>query len=624
MSIERLGHYRLLQQIGAGGMGEVYRARDERLDRDVAIKILPVSNRNDIPARSRLFDEARAASQLNHAHICTIYEINEENGVTFIAMEYVAGRSLNAIIPPQGLPTEQVICYGTQISDALAHAHQRHIVHRDLKPANVTVTPDGNAKVLDFGLATRLRTEEIEEVTRSQVNLDKSEPIAGTLPYIVPEQLLGKAADARSDIWSLGILLYEMACGRRPFSGHSGFELTSAILRDPPPSLPEHVPAGLAGVIRKCLMKDPAARYQNASEVRSALETLDSTRVSSPAVAEAPQIAGSRGARLTLVAVGVAALLAVLFALDIGDVRERLLHPGAASEVRSLAVLPLANLSGDASQDFFSDGMTAELIREISEITRLRVVSRTSVMNYKGTHTPLPQIARELKVDALLEGSITRSKNRVRIAVGLYGGASERELWSETFERNVNDVLALEDEVAHAVAVKIRLKIAPSPGTPASINTEAYDSYLKGRYSLDQGSADDLKLAFVYFRQRVEKAPQYAPLYAGLADAYALLPFYTDTRPSEAFPQAKEAAAKALRLDPTLAEAHASMAYVMNYYDWDRSGAEREFKHALELDPNDAATHHAYGRFLASMGRVDEARAELSRAQELDPLSLLI
>ena len=624
MSIERLGHYRLLQQIGAGGMGEVYRARDERLDRDVAIKILPVSNRNDIPARSRLFDEARAASQLNHAHICTIYEINEENGVTFIAMEYVAGRSLNAIIPPQGLPTEQVICYGTQISDALAHAHQRHIVHRDLKPANVTVTPDGNAKVLDFGLATRLRTEEIEEVTRSQVNLDKSEPIAGTLPYIVPEQLLGKAADARSDIWSLGILLYEMACGRRPFSGHSGFELTSAILRDPPPSLPEHVPAGLAGVIRKCLMKDPAARYQNASEVRSALETLDSTRVSSPAVAEAPQIAGSRGARLTLVAVGVAALLAVLFALDIGDVRERLLHPGAASEVRSLAVLPLANLSGDASQDFFSDGMTAELIREISKITRLRVVSRTSVMNYKGTHTPLPQIARELKVDALLEGSITRSKNRVRIAVGLYGGASERELWSETFERNVNDVLALEDEVAHAVAVKIRLKIAPSPGTPASINTEAYDSYLKGRYSLDQGSADDLKLAFVYFRQRVEKAPQYAPLYAGLADAYALLPFYTDTRPSEAFPQAKEAAAKALRLDPTLAEAHASMAYVMNYYDWDRSGAEREFKHALELDPNDAATHHAYGRFLASMGRVDEARAELSRAQELDPLSLLI
>jgi serine/threonine protein kinase/Flp pilus assembly protein TadD len=624
MSIERLGHYRLLQQIGAGGMGEVYRARDERLDRDVAIKILPVRNRNDIPARSRLLDEARAASQLNHAHICTIYEINEENGVTFIAMEYVAGRSLNAVIPPDGLPTEQVIRYGTQISDALAHAHQRHIVHRDLKPANVTVTPDGNAKVLDFGLATRLRTDEIEEVTRSLVNFNKSEPIAGTLPYIAPEQLRGEAADARSDIWSLGILLYEMATGSRPFSGHSGFELTSAILRDPPPPLPERVPAGLAGVIRKCLMKDPAARYQNASEVRSALQTLDSTAVSNPAVADVPQTAGSRVAPLTWVAVGLAALIALLFALNIGGVRERLLHLSATSEIRSLAVLPLANLSGDASQDFFSDGMTAELIREISKITRLRVVSRTSVMNYKGTHTPLPQIARELKADALLEGSVARSENRVRIAVGLYDGASDRELWSETFERNLNDVLALEDEVAHAIAVKIRLKIASSPGTPASINPEAYDSYLKGRYSLDQGSADDLKLTFVYFHQGIEKAPQYAPLYAGLADAYALLPFYTDTRPSEAFPQAKEAAAKALQLDPTLAEAHASMAYVMNYYDWDRSGAEREFKHALELDPNDAAAHHAYGRFLASMGRVDEARAELNRAQELDPLSLVI
>ena len=266
--------------------------------------------------------------------------------------------------------------------------------------------------------------------------------------------------------------------------------------------------------------------------------------------------------------------------------------------------------------------MTAELIREISKITQLRVVSRTSVMRYKGTHTPLPQIARELKVNALLEGSVARSGNHVRIAVGLYDGASERELWSGTFDRNLNDVLALEDEVAHAIAVQVRLKIASSPGTRASINPEAYDLYLKGRYALGQGSADDLNLAFVYFRQGIEKDPQYAPLYAGLADGYARLPFYTDTRPSEAFPKAKEAAAKALQLEPTLAEAHASMAYVLNYYDWDRSGAEQEFKHALELDPNDAAAYHAYGRFLASMGRVDEARAELSRAQELDPLSL--
>jgi serine/threonine-protein kinase len=615
MAIERLGHYRLLERIGAGGMGEVYRARDERLDRDVAIKILPLNVRDDPRARDRLLEEARSASQLNHSHICTIYEVNEEDSIAFIAMEYVAGRSLSAIIPPEGLPTEQVVRYGTQIADALAHAHQRRIVHRDLKPANVTVTPDGIAKVLDFGLATRLCTEELEAVTVSQVKLGESGPLAGTLPYMAPEQLRGDPADARSDIWALGVLLYEMASGHRPFSGRSGFELTSAILRDPPPPLPDHVPAGLVAVVRKCILKDPAARYQSAADVQSALETIESTPVSRPALPKARASVGPRMALLTWVIVGLAVLFVVLFTLNIGGLRERLVHRSTAPAIRSLAVLPLANLSGDTSQDFFADGMTAELIREVSKIAQLRVVSRTSVMSYKGTHTPLPQIARELKVNALLEGSVARSGNQVRVAVGLYDGASERELWSGIFDRNLNDLLALEDEVGHAIAVQIRLKFAPSPGTRAGINPEAYDLYLKGRYSLDQGTQDDLKLAFVYFRQGIEKDPQYAPLYAGLADAYARLPFYTDTRPTEAFPEAKDAAAKALQLEPTLAEAHASMAYVMNYYDWDRPGAEQEFKHALELNPNDAATYHAYGRFLASMGRVDEARAELNRAQ---------
>jgi serine/threonine-protein kinase len=622
MAIERLGHYRLLERIGAGGMGEVYRARDERLDREVAIKILPPDVRDDLRARDRLLEEARSASQLNHSHICTIYEVNQEDSIAFIAMEYVAGRPLSAIIPPESLPTEEVVRYGTQIADALAHAHQRQIVHRDLKPANVTVTPDGVAKVLDFGLAVRLRSEELEAVTLSQLNLGDSEPLAGTLPYMAPEQLRGDPVDARCDIWALGVLLYEMASGHRPFLGRSGFTVTSAILRDPPPPLPDYVPAGLTAVIRKCMSKDPAARYQSAGEVRSALETLESTAVSRPRLPATRASAGPRRALFTWVTVGLAVSLAVLFTLNIKGLRERIVHPRTAPVIRSLAVLPLANLSGDPSQDFFADGMTAELIREVSKIKQLRVVSRTSVMSYKGTHTPLPQIARELGVNALLEGSVGRSGNHVRIAVGLYDGASERELWSGTFDRDLNDVLSLEDEVAHAMALQIRLKLASSPGARASVNPQAYDLYLKGRYALDQDSANDLNLAFVYFRQGIEKDPQYAPLYAGLADAYGLLPFYTDTRPSEAFPKAKEAAAKALQLEPTLAEAHASMAYVLNYYDWDRPGAEREFKRSLELDPNDAAAHHAYGRFLASMGRVDEARAELGRAQELDPLSL--
>ena len=620
MRIERLGHYRLLERIGAGGMGEVYRAHDERLERDVAIKIVLPGVSDDLPAR--LLDEARSASRLNHSNICTIYEVGEENGVAFIAMEFIAGRPLSEIIPRDGLPTEQVLRYGTQIADALAHAHQRHIVHRDLKPANVAVTPDCNAKVLDFGLATKVRAEEIDVVTRSAANLRDSEPLAGTLPYMAPEQLRGEPANTRCDIWALGVLLYEAACGRRPFAGHSGVELTSAILRDPPSPLPDHVPAGLVSVMRKCMAKDPAARYQSAGEVRSALEMLASTSGTSVARAVAPAGAGSRKAAWTWVIVGLAALSAVVLAANLGGLRERLVRRSATPTIRSLAVLPLANLSGDASQDFFSDGMTAELIREVSKIADLRVVSQTSVMGYKGGQTPLPQIARELKVDALLEGSVVRSGDHVRIAVGLYDGASERKLWSETFDRSLSDVLAVEDEVGHAIAVQIRLKTASSPATRTSINPEAYDLYLKGRYSLDQGSESDLKLALVYFRDGIQKDPQYSPLYAGLADSYARLPFYTDAHPNEAFPKAKAAAAKALQLDPNLPEAHASMAYVLNYYDWDRSGAEKEFKRALELNPNHAATHEAYGRFLASLGRLDEARAEQNRAQELDPLSL--
>ena len=537
MRIERLGHYRLLELIGAGGMGEVYRACDERLGRDVAIKILPVSIQDEPPARRRLLAEARSASQLNHAHICTIYEVGEESGVAFIAMEYIAGRALNAIIPPCGFSTEQVVHYGTQVADGLAHAHARRIIHRDLKPANVMVTPDGKAKVLDFGLATQLRAEEIEEMTRSRVNFGESEPLAGTLPYMAPEQLRFEPVDLRSDIWALGVVLYEIASDHQPFSGHSGFEISSAILRDSPPPLPGHISTALAAVIRKCMAKDPAARYQQAGEVRSALETLGSIAPSNPGV---PAVAYERRRppQLTWAVASLAVLVALLFALNIGGLRERFLSRSAAHPIHSLAVLPLANLSGDTAQDFFADGMTAELIGELSKIRELRVVSRTSVMDYKGKHTPLPQIARDLKVDALLEGNVARSGNHVRISLGLYDGPSERETWSETFERDLKDVIALEDEVAHAVAVRIRLKISSSSGTRrTSANPEAYDLYLKGRYALDQGTEDGPKLALVYFRQGIEKDSQYAPLYAGLADAYSRLPFLYGHTSQRGFPQ---------------------------------------------------------------------------------------
>ncbi len=622
MAIERLGHYRLLERIGIGGMGEVYRARDERLDRDAAIKVLPLSIRGNLPACNRLLDEARSASQLNHAHICTIFEVGEESGVAFIAMEYIAGRPLSAIIQPDGLPTEQVLRYGTQIADALAHAHQRRIVHRDLKPANVIVTPDGNAKVLDFGLATRLRAEEIEVVTRSQVMLSESEPLAGTLPYMAPEQLRGEPADARADIWALGVLLYEMASGHRPFSGHSGFELSSAILRDPPPQLPDHVPVGLAAMIRKCLVKDLAARYQNAGEVRSALETLGSTAASIPAPRTAPSAVGFQPAVYAWVAVGLAALLAILFASNIGGLRERLMGQSTASGIRSLAVLPLENLSRDPSEEYFADGMTEELTTQLAQITALRVISRTSVMRYKDSKKSLPQVAKELQVEAVVEGSVTRSGDRVRITAQLIQASTDEHLWAKSYEGDARDVLGLQQEVAKAIADEVKVQLTPQEqmrlSSPLPVTPAAHEAYLKGNY-LNKGTSAQQGKARGYFEEAIRIDANYAPAYAGLAD------YYWSTlglRPRDAMPKAKENALKAVELDPDLAQAHYELAAVHFYGDWDWTGAEKEFRHALELNPGDAESHRFYSFFLAARGRKEEALAESRKAQELDPLSI--
>ncbi|MFZ0736911.1 MAG: protein kinase [Candidatus Acidiferrales bacterium] len=621
MAIERLGHYRVLEQIGTGGMGEVYRARDESLDRDAAIKILPLSIRTDLPARNRLLDEARSASQLNHSHICTIYEVSEEDGIAFIAMEYVAGRPLSAIIPCDGLPTEQVVRYGTQIADALAHAHQRRIVHRDLKPANVTVTPDGNAKVLDFGLATRLPAEELEVATRSRVNLGEAEPLAGTLPYLAPEELHGGPANEQTDIWALGVLLYEMASGRRPFLGNSGFELTSAILRDPPPPLPDHVPAGLGAVIRKCLVKDPAVRYQSAGEVRSALETLGST----PTVTVAPRVAPpgvrSRMAVFIWVIVGLAVLCAILVAVNVGGLRERLVHRNTTPAIHSLAVLPLENLSRDPAEEYFADGMTEELTTQLAQISALRVTSRTSVMRYKDTKKSLPQLAKELHVDAVVEGSVTQSGDRVRITAQLIQASTDKHLWAKSYEGDARDVLGLQQDVAKAIADEVNVQLTPQEQTrlssPRPVSPAAHEVYLKGNY-LNKGTSAQQEKAKGYFEQAIQLDGNYAPAYAGLADYYWSAP---DLRPRDAMPKAKENALRALELDPDLAQAHYELAAVHFYGDWDWAGAEKEFRRALELNPSDAEGHRFYSIFLAALGRKEEALVESRKAQELDPLS---
>ncbi len=622
MAIERLGHYRLLEQVGAGGMGEVYRARDERLDRDVAIKILPLSHRDNLPARNRLLDEARSASQLNHSHICTVYEVGEDNGVAFIAMEFVAGRPLSTIIPTDGLPTEQVLHYGTQIADALAHAHQRRVVHRDLKPANVAVTSDGDAKVLDFGLATRLEIEQLEAVTLSRANFADSQPLAGTLPYMAPEQLRGETADARSDIWALGVVLFEAASGRRPFSGRSGFDLISAILRDPPPPLPDHVPAGLAAVIRKCISKDPAARYQSAGEVRSALETLGSTIALVAAPRTTPLAPSSLPKVYVLVATGLTALSILIFAVNIGGWRERLMRPSRVPGIRSLAVLPLDNLSRNPSEEYFADGMTEELTTQLTQISALRVISRTSVMRYKDSKKPLPQIAKELGVEAVVEGSVLRADDRVRITAQLIQASTDEQLWAESYEGDARDVLTLQQDVAKAIADEVKVQLTPQEQTelssPRPVSPAAHEAYLRGNY-LNTGNAEQQRKAKEYFEEAIRIDASYAPAYAGLADYYWST---LDLRPRDAMPKAKENALKALELDPHLAQAHYELAAVHFYGDWDWTGAETEFRRALVLNRSDSESHRFYSFFLAALGRKQEALAEIRKAQDLDPLSI--
>jgi eukaryotic-like serine/threonine-protein kinase len=622
MAIERLGRYRLLEQIGTGGMGVVYRARDERLDRDTAIKILPPGIRDDLPARNRLLDEARSASQLNHSHICSVYEVGEESGVSFIAMEYVAGRPLSAVIPPDGLPTEQVIHFGVQISDALAHAHLRRVVHRDLKPDNILVSREGNIKVLDFGLATRMQDEEIAVVTRSQAMLSESDPLAGTLPYMAPEQLRGESADSRADIWALGVLLYEMTCGRRPFWAQTGFEVISAILRDPPPPLPENVPPGLAAIIRKCLMKDPAARYQSAAEVRSALETLGSGMASIPLTPAATSTPGTQHSPIFWGVLGMVAVMVILVAADVGGLRDRVARRSAMSGLRSLAVLPLQNLSGDPAEDYYADGMTEELTTQLAQISALRVISRTSAMRYKDTKKSLPQVAHELQVDAVVEGSVMRSGDRVRITAQLIQASNDKHLWARSYEGDSRDVLGLQQDVAKAIADEIEVELTPQEQTrlsnPRPVNPAAHEAYLKGNY-LNKGSSAQQIKAKDYFEQAIRIDPNYGPAYAGLADYYwsAL-----SIRPRDAMPKAKENALHALELDPDLAQAHYELAAIHFYGDWDWAGAEKEFRRAIEFSPSDAESHRFYSFFLAALDRKEEAATEIRMAQELDPLSV--
>jgi TolB-like protein len=625
----RFGPYQVLSRLGAGGMGEVWRARDPRLEREVALKVLPAIAVADETARARLLREARMAAKLNHPSVCTIHEVGEAEGQAYIAMELVAGQSLADRLAAGRLPMEQAIRLGQQMADALAHAHEHSVVHRDFKAANVIVTPEGRAKVLDFGLAKPLVGRDLEAATTlTQASLTEAGEVVGTLAYMAPEQLRGKPADARSDVWALGVVLYEMAAGKRPFAGETGFEVSSAILSQRPRALPATVPPALATVVERCLAKEPSQRYQRAGEVRSALEAM----LSGSAPAAWPGWRASLATHRWPVALAVvSSVIVILAGLDVGGLRSRLLGRGnGGGRAIRMAVLPFANLSGDPEQEYLSDGLTQEMIAQLGRLhpETLSVIARTSVMRYKKAETPIDQIGRELGVQYVLEGSAQREGSRVRITAELIRVGNQTQLWSESFEREMSGILALQSDVARKVASALALKLLPAEKTSLAnvrgVNAEAYDAYLKAAAHWARLTPQGLDTAEHYLTVALEKDPGYARGYAGMALVWACRQQMGLAPPREAGPKARAAALRAVELDDSVAEAHFALANILTWTDWDWPAAAREWERAMELGPADAVSIAGYSHYLTIVGRRDEAMRQIERAIELDPFNALI
>jgi len=628
---ERLGHYSLLEKVGEGGMGVVYRARDEHLGRDVALKVLPAGTLGDESARRRFRAEAEALARLNHPHIATVHDFATQDGTDFLVMEFVPGSSLAGRLAGGSLPEKEVLRLGMQVASALEEAHANRIVHRDLKPANIRLTAKGDAKVLDFGLAKLLRP--LDEVNTQ--SLTQSQAVVGTLPYMAPEQLRAEAVDARTDIYAFGCVVHEMATGQRPFRETVSATLTDAILNRPassPRQLAPRLSGELERIILKCLEKDPENRYQSAKELG-----VDLRRLAAPSgvsVAPSPR-APARGTIAALVrsaqrplplGIGVTLVaVALLLGFNVGGLRDRLLGQPAGSKIESLAVLPLDNLSGDPAQEYFADGMTEALITELSKISALKVISRTSALRYKDTDKPMPQIARELGVTGLIEGSVAREGDQVRITVQLIHGPTDKHLWAESYQRELRGVLALQSEVAQAVARQIQITVTPAEATRLAaarpVNPEAYQHYLLGRHHWNKRTPEGFEKAAGHFQQAIDLDPTYALAYAGLADVYALQPSWGLAPPSEAHPRARAVALKSLDLDANLAEATATLGLVKFEYDRDWEGAKQDLRRALELNPSYATAHLWNGQLLTMSGSHEEAFAEVNLAASLDPLA---
>ena len=612
----RLGPYEILAPLGAGGMGEVYRARDTRLGREVAVKVLPPAFSADPDRLHRFEQEARAASALNHPNILAIYDVGTHGEAPFVVSELLEGETLRERLAGSGLSARKAVDCGIQIAEGLAAAHEKGIVHRDLKPENLFVTKDGRLKILDFGLAKLTRPEVPSgPLTEAPTATAGTEPgvVMGTVGYMSPEQVRGRAADHRSDIFAFGAILYEMLAGRRAFGGVSAADTMSAILKEEPEFVPSHAdaPPALEPIVRRCLEKSPGERFQSARDLAFALNNL-----SVPGVPSVSPRVSVRWWRLALwPAAGLAVVLLGLWFYGRGR-----------RPIDSLAVLPFANASADPETEYLSDGITESLINRLSQLPNVRVISRASVFRYKGRDQDPGAAARELGVRAVVTGRVTQRGDKLSIGAELVDTRDNRQLWGERYDRKFADVLALQEEIAKQISENLRLRLTGEEqarlGKRATGNPEAYQAYLKGFHHARKVTREGLEKGTEYFRQALALDPNYAPAYAGLAYCYIvwLADWYMPAK--EAFPQGKEAALKAVELDASLPEAHTFLAMAKFLYDYDWPGAEQEFRRAIELNPADSTAHHSYGLFLGAMGRFEAGMQEIKRALELDPLSL--
>ncbi len=630
----RLGPYEVHSLLGAGGMGQVFRAHDTRLDCDVALKVLPASALADETARARLLREARLASKLNHPHICTIYDVGESDGQTYIGMELVEGRSLSDCLSTGPLPVKQVLQDGQQLADALAHAHGRGIVHRDLKSANVVVTPEGQVKVLDFGLAKRVVTEELTEAaTVSQHTLTAPGMIAGTLAYMAPEHLRGEPADARSDVWALGIVLYEMAVGKRPFQGQTGFELTSAILSQPQPPLPGTLPGALSTVVDRCLEKNPGERYQRGEEVRAALEAVRAGTADLVSPPPAAQPAAPRSRRWRSVSVALAMLTVIRRRACRARRRWPPDAPGrrpwrsAAHREGCRAALYKPRCRPRAGVPRRRDD--PELITHLGRLNpaALAVIGRTSVLRYADGDTPIDQIGRELGVEYVVGGSVQRDATRVRVTAELVRAEDQAQVWADTYEQDLSGILMVQSQVARSVASALAVALLPAEqarlASARAVDPDVYQAYVKGASLWQSLRPADVDAAEQQFEHALERDPSYAPALAGLAWVWAARNQMGFSPWDEAIPRAKAAALQAIALDEDAAEPYAALAGVKTWGEWDWPGAEQAWVRAIELNPNDANTQAYYAHFLAHRGRAEEGLGHSDLAVELDPFNAL-